>query len=86
MTAQTVTHDMVSAAEWRARIDLAACYRLIEHFGMSDLVYTHITLRIPDAPDRFLINPFGSLFGDVTASSLVTIDLDGAVILHKARG
>ena len=71
---------MVSAAEWQARVDLAACYRLIEHFGMSDLVYTHITLRIPDAPDRFLINPFGSLFGDVTASSLVTIDLDGAVI------
>jgi ribulose-5-phosphate 4-epimerase/fuculose-1-phosphate aldolase len=80
MTTPTVTRDMVSAAEWQARVDLAACYRLIEHFGMSDLVYTHITLRIPGAPDRFLINPFGSLFGDVTASRLVTIDLDGTVV------
>ena len=85
MKTATVTPDMVSAAEWQARVDLAACYRLIDHFGMSDLVYTHITLRVPDAPDRFLINPFGSLFGDVTASSLVTIDLDGAVI-HPEGG
>ena len=80
MKTATVSPDMVSTAEWQARVDLAACYRLIDHFGMSDLVYTHITLRVPDAPNRFLINPFGSLFGDVTASSLVTIDLDGAVI------
>lgn len=64
----------------QARIDLAACYRLVAHFEMTDLIYTHITLRVPGTRDQFFINPFGSLFDEVTASSLVRIDVDGKVI------
>ncbi|HEX9466668.1 MAG TPA: class II aldolase/adducin family protein [Alphaproteobacteria bacterium] len=70
----------VDAAERQVRIDLAACYRLVAHFGMDDLVYTHITARVPGTRDQFLINPFGTMFGEVTASSLVKIDLAGNVI------
>lgn len=67
----------VSAEEWRTRVDLAACYRLVAHFGWSDLVFTHITARVPDRHDEFLINPYGMMFHEVTASSLVKIDLAG---------
>ncbi|NCF48521.1 MAG: class II aldolase/adducin family protein [Bacteroidetes bacterium] len=83
MSVPVISRNDVSSSEWAARVDLAACYRLIEHFGMSDLVYTHITLRVPDNPDLFLINPFGVLFGDVTASNLVTVNLSGEVV-HPA--
>lgn len=75
-----IARESVSAAEWQARVDLAACYRLVAHFGMADLIYTHITLRVPDQADQFLINPFGSLFDEVTASSLVRIDNDAHVL------
>jgi ribulose-5-phosphate 4-epimerase/fuculose-1-phosphate aldolase len=61
----------VTAAEWQARIDLAAAYRLCEQYGMSDMIYTHISARVPDSPDHFLINPNGMLFGEITASSLL---------------
>ncbi len=67
-------------AERRVRVDLAACYRLVAHFGMDDLVYTHITARVPGTRDQFLINPFGSMFGEVTASSLVKVDVAGNVL------
>jgi ribulose-5-phosphate 4-epimerase/fuculose-1-phosphate aldolase len=67
----------VSAAEWEARIDLAAAYRLVAHYKWDDLVFTHITLRVPDAEDQFLINPYGMFFDEITASSLVKIDLQG---------
>ena len=67
----------VSAEEWQTRIDLAACYRLVAHFGWSDLVFTHITAKIPDVDNQFLINPYGLLFDEITASSLVKIDLAG---------
>lgn len=80
MDIPTIAKKDVSPAEWQARVDLAACYRLVDHFAMSDLVYTHITLRVPDQGDHFLINPFGLLFSDVTASNLVTINLAGEVI------
>ncbi len=83
MSLPRISKREVSAAEWQARVDLAACYRLVEHFGMDDLVYTHITLRVPDAPDRFLINPFGVMFGDITASNLVCVNLSGEV-MHPA--
>jgi ribulose-5-phosphate 4-epimerase/fuculose-1-phosphate aldolase len=72
----------VSEAEWQARLDAAACYRLIAHFGMSDLVYNHITVRVPGAEDRILINPFGWLYEEITASSLITIDLEGRILLN----
>jgi ribulose-5-phosphate 4-epimerase/fuculose-1-phosphate aldolase len=67
----------VSPAEWEARIDLAAAYRLVALHKWDDLVFTHITLRLPDAEDQFLINPYGLFFDEITASSLVKIDLQG---------
>ena len=76
----------VSAAEWQARLDCAAVYRLLAIYGMSDLVYNHVTLRVPGQThgeaERLLINPFGWLYEEITASSLITIDLDGAVLLN----
>jgi len=71
-----------SDAEWNARVDLAAAYRLFELFGLSDLIYTHISARLPDAPDQFLINPHGLLFDEITASSLLKVDMEGR-ILHQ---
>ena len=72
----------VSAEEWQARLDLAATYRLCAMHAWTDLVFTHISLRLPDedGQERFLINPFGVLFDEMTASSLVKIDLDGNIV------
>jgi len=67
----------VSAEEWAVRVDLAACYRLIARYGWEDLVFTHITARVPGADEQFLINPYGMFFDEITASSLVKIDLEG---------
>ena len=69
--------NKVSAEEWQTRVDLAACYRLVAHYGWDDLVYTHITAKIPGAEDQFLINPYGMMFAEITASNLVKIDLAG---------
>jgi len=63
-----------------ARLNLAACYRLIAHFGMDDLIYTHISARVPGSPGHFLINPYGMMFHEITASSLVKIDYDGNLV------
>src|SRR6266852_593064 len=67
----------MSEAEWQTRVDLAACYRLVDLFGWSDLINTRITARVPGPRDHFLINPFGLLYDEVTASSLVKIDAEG---------
>ncbi|MGH6611129.1 MAG: class II aldolase/adducin family protein, partial [Burkholderiaceae bacterium] len=67
----------MSASEWQTRVDLAAAYRLVAHFHWDDLVFTHITARVPGTDDQFLINPYGLLFDEITASSLVKIDLAG---------
>ena len=67
----------MSAEEWQTRCDLAACYRLVDLFGWSDLINTRITARVPGSDDHFLINPYGLLFEEVTASSLVKIDREG---------
>ena len=67
----------MSAEEWQTRLDLATCYRLVDLFGWSDLVNTRITARVPGQNDHFLINPYGLLFDEVTASSLVKIDAEG---------
>ncbi|NDZ17290.1 class II aldolase [Variovorax sp. WS11] len=69
-----------SEAERAMRQDLAAAYRLVAHYGMDDSIYTHISARVPGTEDQFLINPFGLLFKDVTASSLVKIDLEGRIL------
>ncbi|WP_286911877.1 class II aldolase/adducin family protein, partial [Pseudomonas sp. UBA6315] len=67
----------MSTAEQSLREQLAACYRLIAHFRMSDLIFTHISVRLPGPEHHFLINPYGLLFDEITASSLVKIDLQG---------
>jgi len=67
-------------AEWQLRCDLAALYRLAAKFGMDDIIYTHISARLPDDHDHFLINPFGVLFKDITASRLVKIDKTGRIV------
>jgi ribulose-5-phosphate 4-epimerase/fuculose-1-phosphate aldolase len=70
----------VSPEEWQARVDLAAAYRLVAHFGWDDLIFTHISARVPGPEHHFLINPYGLLFGQITASSLVKVDLDGKIV------
>ncbi|RZI70308.1 MAG: class II aldolase, partial [Variovorax sp.] len=66
--------DAVSPEEWQLRVDLAACYRLVAMYGWSDLVFTHITARVPGPEHHFLINPYGLMFDEITASSLVKVD------------
>ena len=73
----------VSDEEWKARVDLAACYRIVAMYGWDDLVFTHISARVPGGEDHFLINPYGLLFEEITASSLVKVDLDGEKVLDS---
>ena len=70
----------VSPEEWQARIDLAACYRLVDLYHMSDLIANHVSVRVP-GEDTFLINPYGMLYEEISASSLIKIDYDGNVVL-----
>lgn len=67
--------SQVSAEEWQLRVDLAACYRLVALYGWSDLVFTHISARLPGPEHHFLINPYGLMFDEITASSLVKVDM-----------
>ncbi len=71
--------DQVSAEEWQARVELAACYRLVDQYGMTDLIYNHITARIPGT-EHLLINLYGLLYKEITASSLVKIDVEGEIV------
>ena len=75
--------DRVSVEEWRARVDLAACYRLTAIYGWTDLIYTHISARVPGTENQFLLNPFGLMFEEITASSLVKLDTDGEIIMDS---
>jgi hypothetical protein len=70
-------NSQMTEAEWEARQQLAACYRVFDHLGWSEMIYNHITLKIPGEEGAFLINPFGLHFSEVKASSLVKIDIDG---------
>ena len=69
----------VSDEEWQARVDLAALYRLVAVYGWDDMIYTHISARVPGPEHHFLINPYGVWFGEMTASALVKVDCDGAI-------
>jgi ribulose-5-phosphate 4-epimerase/fuculose-1-phosphate aldolase len=69
--------DAISPAEWEQRVNLAACYRLVAHFRWDDLIFTHLSARVPGPEHHFLINPYGMLFDEITASSLVKVDLQG---------
>jgi ribulose-5-phosphate 4-epimerase/fuculose-1-phosphate aldolase len=75
--------EQVSAAEWDMRINLAAAYRLAALYGWDDLVFTHVSARVPGSEDHFLINPYGMMFEEITASSLVKIDRDGRKIMES---
>ncbi len=73
--------EQVSAEEWQQRVNLAACYRLIAMYGWDDMIFTHISARVPGPNDHFLINAYGLLFEEMTASSLVKVDLSGKIVL-----
>ncbi len=72
--------DRVSAEEWKARVELAALYRLVALWGWDDLIFTHISARVPGPEHHFLINPYGYFFEEITASSLVKVDLEGNIV------
>ena len=76
--------DQVSPEEWQARVDLAACYRLVDLYDMTYLIYNHITVRVPGT-DQFLINLYGLTYKEITASSLAKVDLDGNIV-RKPEG
>jgi ribulose-5-phosphate 4-epimerase/fuculose-1-phosphate aldolase len=73
----------VSNAEWEQRVNLAACYRLVALYDWDDLIFTHISARVPGPEHHFLINPYGMLFDEITASSLVKIDLNGNKVVDS---
>lgn len=75
--------SQVSEAEWQARVDLAACYRAVAMYGWDDLVFTHISARVPGPEHHFLINPYGMMFDEVTASSLVKVNLNGEKVMES---
>ena len=75
--------EAVSKEEWLARVDLAAAYRLVALYGWDDLIFTHISARVPGAGHHFLLNPYGMMFDEVTASSLVKVDLAGRKVMDS---
>jgi ribulose-5-phosphate 4-epimerase/fuculose-1-phosphate aldolase len=76
--------EQVSGEEWEQRVNLAACYRLVSLFRWDDLIFTHISARVPGPEHHFLINPYGMLFDEITASSLVKVDLQGRKVMDSA--
>ena len=78
--------ERVSPAEWAARVDLAACYRLVDLYGMTDMIANHISARVPGEEGAFLINAYGLFYEEITASSLIKLDLDGNVLLAPEIG
>ena len=75
-----------SADEWKARVDLAACYRLVAHYEMADMMANHISARVPGEDNAFLINAYGMLYEEITASSLIKIDVDGNILARPDFG
>src|SRR4051812_28638827 len=81
-TAQPAPPPGMDPLEWQTRVDLAAAYRLVDHFGMTDVHLNHISARVPGKEEHFLINPFGMLYEEITASSLIKIDLAGNILAN----
>jgi ribulose-5-phosphate 4-epimerase/fuculose-1-phosphate aldolase len=81
-TATAQSAGTIDPVEWETRVDLAACYRLVDHFGMTDLHLNHISARVPGSDEHFLINPFGMMYEEITASSLIKIDIAGNIIAN----
>jgi ribulose-5-phosphate 4-epimerase/fuculose-1-phosphate aldolase len=78
--------ERCSPAEWQARVDLAACYRLVDLYGMSDMMANHISMRVPDEEGAFLINAYGMMYEEITASSLIKIDVAGNILSRPDFG
>jgi ribulose-5-phosphate 4-epimerase/fuculose-1-phosphate aldolase len=78
--------DRCTAEEWKTRVDLAACYRLVAHYGMSDMMANHISAAVPGEGNAFLINAYGMLYEEITASSLIKIDVDGNILAKPDFG
>ncbi len=72
----------IDPAEWETRVDLAACYRLVDLYGMTDLHLNHISARVPGCENHYLLNPFGMMYEEITASSLLKVTLDGTVLYN----
>lgn len=83
MAGSSSIREQVSDEEWQQRVDLAACYRLIAMYGWDDIVFTHVSARVPGPDEHFLINAYGMLFEEITASSLVKIDLQGDKVVDS---
>jgi ribulose-5-phosphate 4-epimerase/fuculose-1-phosphate aldolase len=79
---QKPVRDQVSKEEWEVRVNLAACYRLMAEYDMVEMIANHISARVPGTTNEFLINPYGMLYEEITASSLIKIDLDGNVLFN----
>jgi ribulose-5-phosphate 4-epimerase/fuculose-1-phosphate aldolase len=79
----SLVQDLVSPEEWAVRVDLAAAYRLAAHYGWDDLIFTHFSARVPGPDDHFLLNPFGMMFHEVTASNLIKIDHAGDLVMDS---
>src|SRR5215216_4563434 len=75
--------SQVGPEEWARRVELAACYRLVALHHWDDLIFTHISARVPGPEHHFLINPYGMMFDEITASSLVKVDLSGNIVLDS---
>lgn len=73
----------VSSQEWDLRVNLAAAYRLVHHYGWTDMIFTHLSARVPGPDHHFLINPYGMMFDEIKASDLVKIDIEGNIVLHN---
>ncbi len=78
--------DKVSDAEWQARVDLAACYRLVDLYGMADMMANHISARVPGEEGNFLINAYGLMYEEITASSLLKVDHHGNILTKPDFG
>ncbi|MGY8526963.1 class II aldolase/adducin family protein [Paracidovorax citrulli] len=78
--------ERCSEAEWQARVDLAACYRLVELYGMADMMANHISVRVPEEDNAFLINPYGMMYEEITASCLIKVDHDGNILAKPDFG
>jgi ribulose-5-phosphate 4-epimerase/fuculose-1-phosphate aldolase len=87
-TAEVFAHRPadICTDEWQVRVDLAAAYRLVAHFGWDDLIFTHLSARVPGGDHHFLINPYGMMFHEITASSLVKVDQQGTVVADNGYG
>ena len=86
MSSPAIVKQSYSNSEWNMRVDLAAAYRLVDHYGWTDLLATHLSARVPGDEDHFLINPFGLMFDEITASNLVKVDSEGNILSETEYG